>query len=96
MGLETGSYIGDLVVTNPVGATDALSTADDHLRLIKTTVKGSLPGFTGVILGTGTEAQGGTVNDFGVTLSPAPAAYATGATVLFFATHANTAASVFQ
>ena len=35
MALETGSYIDDLVVTNPV-AGDDVAQGDDHLRLIKT------------------------------------------------------------
>lgn len=37
MGLETASTIVDLNTSNPV-AGDNLSTADDHLRLIKTTL----------------------------------------------------------
>lgn len=39
MGLETGTFIDDLVATNPVGAVDNYATADDHLRLIKTILK---------------------------------------------------------
>lgn len=42
MGLETGTYITDLVPTNPT-ATDLLSQGDDHLRLIKNVTKNSLP-----------------------------------------------------
>ncbi len=42
MGLETGTYVDDLVVTNPLG-TDAKSAGDDHLRLIKTVLKNSFP-----------------------------------------------------
>lgn len=42
MALETGSYINDLVTTNPTG-TDQVSVGDDHIRLIKTAVKGSFP-----------------------------------------------------
>ena len=41
MGLETGTQIGDLVPANPPG-TDPKSQGDDHLRLIKTCVQGSL------------------------------------------------------
>ena len=37
MGLETAATIVDLNSANPV-AGDNLSTADDHLRLIKTTL----------------------------------------------------------
>lgn len=43
MALETGTHIDDLVITNPVGATDKVAVGDDHLRLIKTCVIGSLP-----------------------------------------------------
>lgn len=43
MGLETASHIDELVSSNPVGASDALSTADDHLRLIKTVLKTDFP-----------------------------------------------------
>lgn len=47
MGLETGTYIGDLVITNPVGATDPKSQGDDHLRLIKSVLKETFPGLAG-------------------------------------------------
>lgn len=47
MALETASFIPELTVTNPVGASDPKSQGDDHLRLIKTAVKGSFPGFVG-------------------------------------------------
>jgi len=53
MSLETGTYIDSLDVNNP-GATDALSQADDHLRLIKTTIKATFPNVTGAITGTHT------------------------------------------
>ena len=41
MSLETGTQIGQLDPANPPG-TDPVSQADDHLRLIKTCVQGSL------------------------------------------------------
>ena len=37
-----------MVATNPA-ATDALSVADDHLRLIKSTIKNTFPGITGAV-----------------------------------------------
>lgn len=43
MPLETATYIDSLVVTNPDGALDDRSTADDHLRLIKATLKRTFP-----------------------------------------------------
>ena len=48
MALETGTYISDLVETNPVG-TDTLDKADDHLRLLKTTIKATFPSITGAV-----------------------------------------------
>lgn len=46
MGLESGNYIDDLVVSNPVGSTDSKSQGDDHLRLIKTVLKNTFPDLT--------------------------------------------------
>lgn len=48
MALETGTYISDLVSANPAG-TDTLDKADDHLRLIKSTVKATFPNLTGAV-----------------------------------------------
>ena len=54
MALETGTYIDSLVAANPA-ATDALSQADDHLRLIKATLKATFPSVTGAVTATHTE-----------------------------------------
>lgn len=54
MGLETGTYISDLVITNPLGS-DAKSTADDHLRLIKSCLKATFPNVTNAVTMTHTE-----------------------------------------
>ena len=54
MALETGTYISDLVATNPVGATDTKSTLDDHIRLIKSTVKATFPNVSGAVTPTHT------------------------------------------
>lgn len=43
MGLESGSFVNDLVITNPIGASDPKSQGDNHLRLLKTVLKASLP-----------------------------------------------------
>jgi hypothetical protein len=51
MALETGTYIDSLVTANPA-ATDALSQADDHLRLLKSTIKATFPNITGAITAT--------------------------------------------
>lgn len=54
MALETGTFISDLVATNPV-ASDPLAFADDHLRLIKSTVKATFPNITGAVTVTHTD-----------------------------------------
>jgi len=46
--LETGNFIADLVITNPTG-TDQRLTADDHIRLIKKTVKQSFSNIDGEV-----------------------------------------------
>lgn len=46
MGLESATYINDLVTTNPVGASDPRSQGDDHLRLLKSVLKASFPNMT--------------------------------------------------
>lgn len=55
MSLETGTYISDLNASNPVGSTDKVQTADDHIRLLKSTIKASFPGVTGAVTATHTE-----------------------------------------
>ena len=42
MSLESGTYISDLVTSNPTGA-DNRSQGDDHIRLVKSTIKNSFP-----------------------------------------------------
>lgn len=42
MALESATYISGLVDTNPAGS-DAISQGDDHIRLIKTVLKNTLP-----------------------------------------------------
>lgn len=56
MALETGSYISDLVASNPV-ASDGLGQADDHLRLIKAAIKNTFAGFTTAAPLNATQAQ---------------------------------------
>lgn len=66
MALETGTHISDLVATNPAG-TDAKSTLDDHIKLIKSTLLATFPNITGAMTKThallnqlGTTATAGT------------------------------------
>ena len=54
MGVETATYIDDLDVTLPA-ATDSLGQADDHLRLIKSTVKTTFPNVAGEVGASHTE-----------------------------------------
>ena len=54
MALETGTYISSLNASNPA-STDGLAQADDHIRLLKSTIKASLPNITGAITSTHTE-----------------------------------------
>lgn len=49
MALESGTYISDLVATNPVGATDQKSQGDDHIRLLKSTIKNTFPNINGAV-----------------------------------------------
>ena len=54
MALETGTYISSLNASNPA-STDGLAQADDHIRLLKATIKATLPNVTGAITATHTE-----------------------------------------
>lgn len=54
MPLETGTYISDLNASNPT-ATDGKSAGDDHLRLIKSTVKATFPNISGAVTATHSE-----------------------------------------
>ena len=54
MALETGTYISDLVATNPTSG-DLKSSGDDHLRLVKSTVKATFPNISGAVTPTHTE-----------------------------------------
>jgi len=54
MGLETGTYIDSLNTSNP-GATDSVAQGDDHIRLLKSTIKNSFPNITGAMTSTHTE-----------------------------------------
>ncbi|HEX7644853.1 MAG TPA: hypothetical protein VF472_21845 [Burkholderiaceae bacterium] len=64
MGLETVTYVNDLVQSNPTGG-DVKSQGDDHLRNIKTAVKNSVPGFLGAVAVAGPES--GVANAYVVT-----------------------------
>jgi microcystin-dependent protein len=48
MALESATYINGLVPTNPLG-NDPKSQGDDHVRLIKSTLKNTFPNVTGAV-----------------------------------------------
>ncbi len=54
MALESTTYIDGLVITNPTG-TDPRSQGDDHLRLIKSTLRSTFPNVAGAMTATHTE-----------------------------------------
>jgi len=58
MGLETATYISQLVATNPL-ATDPISQGDDHLRLIKSVLQAQFSGLSGT---TAVTADGAEMN----------------------------------
>lgn len=89
MGLETGDYINDLVITNPT-ASDLKSFGDDHFRLIKKVLKECLNGFSGGILLTATES--GTAAAHVLTPTTALVAYTTGLMLLYRPVNAGTGA----
>lgn len=53
MALETGNYISDLVQTNPTGS-DPIAYGDDHIRLLKKTIKQTFPNISGAVTKTHT------------------------------------------
>ncbi|RLD75155.1 MAG: hypothetical protein DRJ15_17390 [Bacteroidetes bacterium] len=54
MGLETGTYIDSLDPTWPTTG-DPVSQGDDHLKILKSTIKNTLPNLSGAVTPTHTE-----------------------------------------
>lgn len=54
MALETGTYINDLNTNNPPGS-DGKSQGDEHIRLLKSTIKTTFVNITGEVSATHTE-----------------------------------------
>jgi hypothetical protein len=48
MPLESATHINGLDAANPTGS-DAISSGDDHIRLLKATIKATFPNFTGAL-----------------------------------------------
>ncbi len=84
MGLETTTYIDGLVTTNPVGATDGVAAGDDHIRLIKTTLKNTFPNVAGAMTATHANLNvltGATISS-SIGFAATPRAYGTLSTTL--------------
>lgn len=94
MAIESASFISDLVITNPVSSDDR-STADDHLRLMKSVIKKSLPN-AGVPSIVNSLAATGPADVYAVTLDPAATAYASGMFIRFIVPAANTGAATLN
>lgn len=67
MALEAATYISDLVATNPAGS-DAKSSGDDHIRLVKSALKTTFPAVTGAV--TVSHAQINAIPGLATTASP--------------------------
>lgn len=89
MAVENTTSIAGLDASKP-GGNDPKAEGDDHLRLLKNVLQHVFAGFGGEVLVAATEAQGATTNDFVLSVSPAPAAYAASCIAIFSASHANT------
>ena len=75
MTIESATYISDLVATNPAPG-DNVSEGDDHIRLMKTVIKATLPSVTSAVTATHTE-----INKLaGLATSAAELGYVTGVT----------------
>jgi hypothetical protein len=53
MALETATYINGLVATNPT-STDNVGDGDNHIRLLKSSIKATFPNLSGAVSGTHT------------------------------------------
>lgn len=68
MPIETANYISGLNSANPT-ASDLISTADDHIRLIKTTIKATFPNIAGPMTRTESDLNSAVVNTRSVATS---------------------------
>lgn len=76
------------------GARNIAKVIRDEFALIETALNSKLN--ENLFALGGTEAQGATVNDYVVTVSPAITAYTSGSVVMFLSTHANTGAATLK
>lgn len=94
MALETVSFIDDLVITNPVSATDLVRYGAGHLRAIKDALKNSFAGSGGAILVSGADV--GAVNAITITPTPALTEYTTRMLVVWHQSITNTGATTMN
>jgi hypothetical protein len=102
-GVESATYIHQLNPLNPDGPTDFVSSGDDHLRLIKSSLQSTLPRITGPLpcsqddlTNTTYLADTGAANVYVVTFSPVWISYVVGKGVLFKAANTNTESSTLN
>lgn len=95
MALETGSFIDDLVATNPVSASDLVRYGAAHLQLIKTVVKNSFAGASGAILVAAADSSV-TANTITLTPTPALSEYTTRMLVVWLQAVTNTGATTIN
>lgn len=94
MSLEIGTWIKDLVSTNPVSATDAVQYGANHLQLIKKVLQNSITGFAGLALCAGQDT--GAVNTMQIAPTPALAAYTGRGLLIWRQNISNTGAATIQ
>lgn len=96
MALETGTFISDLVSTNPASS-DNISQGDDHIRLLKATIKATFPNVSGAVTPTHTDlnklVSTGTPTFGGLALESTDADAAAGPTLNLFRNSASPAAN---
>jgi hypothetical protein len=88
MGLESVDFIDDLVITNPVSATDLVRYGASHLRNLKNGIRNSFAGTAGAILCAGVDV--GTVNAIVLTPTPALIEYTTRMLIVWHQSITNT------
>ncbi|MGJ0430869.1 hypothetical protein [Methylobacter sp.] len=102
-GLESATYINQLNPLNPDGSIDFVSTADDHIRLVKSTIQNTFTRVTGATTASHDDLSSttyltdtGTANAIVVTPSPAWTAYSAGKGFTFKAAYSNTGATTIK
>lgn len=94
MGQEVGSYVADLVATNPIAGSDTVSGGPAQFQFIKSVLKKSFPGFTGAVAAAGTTT--GSANAYVLTPTTALVSYKHGMVVFVRANFTNTGAATLN